>query len=77
MLTRRISKLKPNSGVRGGDRFALVQFQLSDPDPATPPAGADALERDAEASHLSVLRAASRRKPIRPSRHAKERLSGS
>jgi urea transport system permease protein len=53
---------------------ALVQFQLSDPDPAAA-AGADALERDAEASHLSALQGLqSNPKPIRCIKARKERL---
>ena len=35
-----LTELKPNAGVRGLIAAALVQFTLSDPDPATPGRGA-------------------------------------
>jgi urea transport system permease protein len=49
-------QLKPNSGIRGLIGAALVQFQLSDPDPVNRARGLDAIERDPEASHLEALR---------------------
>ncbi|MGX9355232.1 urea ABC transporter permease subunit UrtB [Roseobacteraceae bacterium S113] len=55
---REYKQLKPNSGIRGMIAAALVQFQLSDPDPATRMTALAAIERDAEASHLTALRAA-------------------
>ena len=51
-------QLKPNSGIRGLIAGALVQFQLSDPDPANRSAALDAIEREADASHLQALRSA-------------------
>ncbi|MEL6565270.1 MAG: urea ABC transporter permease subunit UrtB [Pseudomonadota bacterium] len=51
-------QLKPNSGIRGMIAAALVQFQLSDPDAGVRTTALDAIERDAEASHLTALRAA-------------------
>ncbi|MEO1495202.1 MAG: urea ABC transporter permease subunit UrtB [Pseudomonadota bacterium] len=51
-------QLKPNGGVRAMIGAALVRFQLSDPDPANRIAALEAIERDAEASHLPVLRGA-------------------
>ncbi|MFY0692749.1 MAG: urea ABC transporter permease subunit UrtB [Paracoccaceae bacterium] len=51
-------QLKPNSGIRGLIAAALVQFQLSDPDPAVRTAALDAIERDAEKTHLAALRIA-------------------
>ena len=51
-------QLKPNSGVRGVIAAALVQFQLAAPDSTTRAGALDAIERDAEASHLAALRAA-------------------
>ncbi|TDK48723.1 urea ABC transporter permease subunit UrtB [Antarcticimicrobium luteum] len=51
-------QLKPNSGIRGMIGAALVQFQLSAPDPATRATALDAIERDPEASHLAALRKA-------------------
>ncbi|MEM1234803.1 MAG: urea ABC transporter permease subunit UrtB, partial [Pseudomonadota bacterium] len=51
-------QLKPNSGIRGLIGAALVQFQLSDPDPTVRATALDAIEREAEPSHLTALRAA-------------------
>ena len=51
-------QLKPNSGIRGLIGAALVQFQLSDPNPETRLTALNAIERDAEASHLAALRGA-------------------
>jgi len=51
-------QLKPNSGIRGLIGAALVQFQLSDPDPAVRATALDAIDRDPEPSHLAALRAA-------------------
>ena len=50
-------QLKPNSGVRSLIGAALVQFQLNAPDPVTRATALTAIERDAEPSHLSALRA--------------------
>ena len=52
-----LKQLKPNSGVRAMIGAALVQFQLSDPDPARRLAALTAIQRDAEPSHLAPLRA--------------------
>ncbi|TDE40067.1 urea ABC transporter permease subunit UrtB [Antarcticimicrobium sediminis] len=49
-------QLKPNSGIRGMIGAALVQFQLSAPDPVTRATALDAIERDPDASHLLALR---------------------
>jgi urea transport system permease protein len=53
-----ITQLKPNSGVRGLIAGALVQFQLSDPDPARRIAALTAITRAPEKGHLAALRAA-------------------
>ncbi|MBU4528813.1 MAG: urea ABC transporter permease subunit UrtB [Hoeflea sp.] len=53
-----LSNLNPNSGVRAVIAAALVQFQLSDPDPARRLQALTALARDANQSHLSILREA-------------------
>ena len=53
-----ISELKPNAGVRGVIAAALVEFQLSDPDPAQRRAALEALARNGAAEHLEPLRAA-------------------
>lgn len=50
------SQLRPNGGVRSLIGAALVQFQLSDPDPATRREALAAIARDAEESHLAALR---------------------
>ncbi len=49
-------QIKPNSGIRGLIGTALVQFQLSDPNPETRQRALDAIERGAEESHLAALR---------------------
>lgn len=51
-------QLKPNSGIRGLIGAALVQFQLSDPNPEMRLTALSAIERDAEESHLAALRGA-------------------
>ena len=43
---REFKQLKPNSGIRGMIAAALVQFQLSDPDPATRIAALEAIQTD-------------------------------
>ena len=63
VVAKDYKQLKPNSGIRGMIGAALVQFQLSDPDPALRIAALEAIERDAEASHLAVLRGAIDREP--------------
>ncbi|WP_412174844.1 urea ABC transporter permease subunit UrtB [Actibacterium sp. XHP0104] len=52
-----VTQLKPNAGVRGVIANALVQFQLTDPDPIKRARGLQAIERNAEPSHLKALRA--------------------
>ena len=53
-----VTELRPNAGVRGLIATALVQFQLTDPDPARRAAALDALARDPQPEHLDPLRAA-------------------
>ncbi|MEL6889708.1 MAG: urea ABC transporter permease subunit UrtB, partial [Pseudomonadota bacterium] len=67
-------QLKPNSGIRGMIAAALVQFQLSDADPNVRTTALDAIERDAEASHLTALRAAIDDEPNIQIRARKARL---
>ncbi|MCY0095636.1 urea ABC transporter permease subunit UrtB [Hoeflea ulvae] len=69
-----IKNLKPNSGVRGVIAAALVQFQLSDPDPERRLQALTALERDANQSHLSILRAAIEAETVPAIKARKERL---
>ncbi len=52
-----LKQLKPNSGVRAMIATALVQFQLSDPDPAKRAEALNSISRDPEASLLEPLRA--------------------
>lgn len=52
-----ITELKPNAGVRGLIATALVQFTLSDPDPATRGAALTSIARDPTAEALGPLRA--------------------
>lgn len=52
-----LSQLKPNSGVRAMIATALVQFQLSDPDPVKRADALDSISRDPGAALLAPLRA--------------------
>ncbi len=56
-VARDFKQLKPNSGIRGMIGAALVQFQLSDPDPDNRIKALLSIERDAQESHLAALRA--------------------
>nr|WP_245776351.1 urea ABC transporter permease subunit UrtB [Thalassovita taeanensis] len=53
-----LDQLKPNSGVRALIGTALVQFQLSDPDPVRRRDALTSIERSPMAEHLLPLRAA-------------------
>jgi urea transport system permease protein len=53
-----IIELKPNAGVRGMIATALVQFTLSDPDPAKRLAALQSIAKDPKAEALAPLRAA-------------------
>jgi len=53
-----ITELKPNAGVRGLIATALVQFNLSDPDPARRSAALESIASDPTADALAPLRAA-------------------
>jgi urea transport system permease protein len=52
-----LKQLKPNSGVRAIIATALVQFQLSDPDPAKRTDALNSIARDPGAALLAPLRA--------------------
>ncbi len=67
-------QLKPNSGIRAMIGAALVQFQLNDPNPRTRLRALNAIERDAEESHLAALRATIEREADPGLRARKERL---
>ncbi len=51
-----LKQIKPNSGIRALIATALVQFQLSDPNPENRRAALLSLERNAEADSLAPLR---------------------
>jgi urea transport system permease protein len=53
-----LKQIKPNSGIRALLAVALVQFQLSDPDPERRAEALLSLERDPSAEALAPLRAA-------------------
>jgi urea transport system permease protein len=53
-----LTELKPNAGVRGLIATALVQFTLSDPDPARRAAALTSIARDPKPETLEPLRAA-------------------
>lgn len=53
-----IVEMKPNAGVRGLIATALVQFTLSDPDPARRAEALQSIARDPKPEHLDPLRAA-------------------
>ncbi|NNE53025.1 MAG: urea ABC transporter permease subunit UrtB [Sulfitobacter sp.] len=67
-------QLKPNSGIRGMIAAALVQFQLNAPDPETRATALTAIERDAEPSHLTALRASLGKETEPALKTRKERL---
>lgn len=69
-----LKQLKPNSGIRAMIGAALVQFQLSDPDPERRRAALLAIQRDPEASHLAPLRASVETEKNPVLRASKERL---
>ena len=51
-----VKQIKPNGGVRKAIGEALVQFQLSDPDPARRADALDAISRNLDASQLEPLK---------------------
>ncbi len=67
-------QLRPNSGVRALIAAALVQFQLSDPDPDRKRAALTAIARDPSDTHLAPLRASIETEPDPAIRAQKERL---
>jgi len=69
-----IIELKPNAGVRGMIATALVQFTLSDPDPAKRLAALQSIAKDPKAEALTPLRAAIPTETDAVLRAQKERL---
>jgi urea transport system permease protein len=55
---RDFDQLRPNAGVRALIATALVQFQLSDPDPSRRRAALASIARNPDPDHLPALRAA-------------------
>ncbi|MAY89390.1 MAG: urea ABC transporter permease subunit UrtB [Pseudooceanicola sp.] len=68
------SQIKPNSGIRALLGVALVQFQLSDPNPQRRLDALQAIQRNAEASHLQPLRNSIESETDAGIRATKERL---
>jgi urea transport system permease protein len=69
-----VTQLRPNSGIRGLIAAALVEFQLSDPDPARRLAALEAIRRDPQPSQLDPLRAVIADEPDPVVRAQKDRL---
>jgi urea transport system permease protein len=55
---RELREIKPNAGVRGVIGSALIEFQLSDPNPERRRAALEAIAADPAREHLAPLRAA-------------------
>ncbi len=69
-----VLELRPNAGVRGLIATALVQFTLSDPDPAKRADALQSIARDPEAAHLEPLRASIEAEPDPALKAQKTRL---
>ena len=69
-----ITELKPNAGVRGLIATALVQFTLSDPDPARRTEALTSVARDPTAEALAPLRASIDSEPDASLKAQKQRL---
>ncbi len=69
-----LAEIKPNAGVRGLIAAALIEFHLSDPDPAKRRAALTALARDGGAAHLEPLAAAIAGEPDAALKAQKARL---
>ena len=70
-----ITELRPNSGVRGVIATALVQFQLSDPDPARRTDALNTIARDPAPELLAPLRASMATETDPDLRAQKDRLN--
>lgn len=69
-----ITELKPNAGVRGMIATAVVQFTLSDPDPAKRLAALQSIAKDPKVEALAPLRAAIDGEPDAVLKAQKQRL---
>ncbi len=58
-----VDQLKPNAGVKGVVASALVQFQLSDPNPTVRSDALDSIAKDPQAAQIAALRAAIESEP--------------
>lgn len=70
-----LKQIKPNSGIRAMIATALVQFQLSDPDPARRHEALLAIERAPAAALLAPLRASIENEPDAALKARKTRIS--
>lgn len=71
-----MTQIRPNGGVRRVIASALVQFQLSDPDPARRIAALDAIARSPSEDQLGPLRASIEDEPDDDIRARKQRQAG-
>jgi urea transport system permease protein len=71
-----LSEIRPNGGVRREIASALVQFQLSDPNPAGRVAALDAIARSPSADQIAPLLASIETEEDEAIRARKERLAG-
>jgi urea transport system permease protein len=71
---KELKQLKPNSGIRALIGTALVQFQLSDPDPTRRWDAVISIERDPAPEHLAPLRKAISNEPDPELKAKKTRL---
>ncbi len=69
-----LEQIKPNSGIRALIAIALVQFQLSDPDPGKRADALVSIERDPKSAALEPLRASIEDEPDAALRAKKLRL---
>lgn len=71
---RELKQLRPNSGVRSIFASALVRFQLVDDNQTQRMRALTAIERDADESHLSVLREVVEQEPVATVKTRMQRL---
>ncbi len=72
--SREINQIRPNAGVRREIAAALVQFELSDPDPARRLAALEAISRSPDPEQIPLLAAAIEGEPDPAIRERKERV---
>ncbi len=74
VTTRDVNQIRPNAGVRREIAAALVQFELSAPDPARRIAAMDAIARSPDPEQMPILAASIPDEPDAAIRARKERL---